>query len=381
MKKFVVAVDSFKGSLSTFEAGDAVKTGIMRLFSDARIVISPIADGGEGTVDAIVSKNNGEMVQVKVCDPLGREITAEYGVIRNTKTAVMEMASASGITLLTDNERNPLNTTTFGFGQMIKDAVNKGIRRFVIGIGGSATNDGGTGMLQALGFEFLDKDGRAIQKGAKGLKDLVLIKTDKALKELSECEFVVACDVRNPLCGDMGCSRIFGPQKGADDEMIKDMDLWLSSYAELTKTVFPLSDSDYPGTGAAGGMGFALMSYLGAQLKSGIRIVMEETGLEEEIKDADLVITGEGRLDGQSHMGKVPAGVAEIAKKYNKPVIAFSGSVTDDADKLNEYGIDAFFPIVRTPCSLDEAMDKDNASKNLSDTVYQVMRLINTKIL
>ena len=374
MKKVIIAIDSFKGSLSTFQSGNAVKDGILSVYPDAEIIISPIADGGEGTVDAIISATEGRMVSVDVSDPLGRNVTANYGIA--DKTAIIEMSAAAGITLIDESERNPLNTTTFGVGEMIKDAIERGCRKFVVGIGGSATNDGGIGMLQALGFEFLDKDGAQVAKGAKGLKDIVCIKTENALPQLKECEFCVACDVKNTLCGDNGCSAVYGPQKGATPEMIKDMDKWLSEYAKLTKTVLPDSDADAPGTGAAGGMGFALMSYLNGKLESGIDIVIKETELEKHIKNADVVITGEGRLDGQSYMGKAPIGVAKLAKKYGKTVIAFSGAVTEDAVKCNEHGIDAFFPIVRKPCTLEDAMDCDNAYKNLKDTTIQVFRLI-----
>ena len=378
MNNFVVAIDSFKGSLSTFQGANAIECGIKEVYEDAIVILSPIADGGEGTVEAIIHSNNGEMVNAEVCDPLGRKINSQYGFIPNTQTAVIEMSAAAGITLVSDEERNPLNTTTYGVGEMIKDAIFRGCQKFVIGIGGSATNDGGVGMLQALGFDFLDKDGNQIPLGAKGLKDLFEIKTDNAIKEIKECTFCVACDVKNVLCGSDGCSAVYGPQKGATPQMIKDMDLWLNNYAKLTKKINPESDANIPGTGAAGGMGFALLSYLDATLKSGIDLVIEETGLEEHIKNADMVITGEGRLDGQSYMGKVPVGVAELAKKYDKPVIAFSGCVTKDAVKCNEYGIDAFFPILRTPCTLQEAMDCDNAFNNLKDTTIQVFNLIKT---
>ena len=378
MKKVVVAIDSFKGSLTTFEAGRAIKEAVEQVYPDIETVISPIADGGEGTVEAVISAANGELVKTTVCNPLGEKIEAVYGYIPNTKTAIIEMSAAAGITLITEKERNPLNTTTYGVGEMILDAISKGCRRFVIGIGGSATNDGGVGMLQALGFEFLDKNGKQVSFGAKGLGDIAAIGIENAAKELKECAFCVACDVKNVLCGDDGCSAIYGPQKGATPEMIEDMDLWLKHYAELTKEVIPASDANAPGTGAAGGMGFALLSYLDATLMSGIELVMKETDLEKHIKDADLVITGEGRLDGQSYMGKAPIGVAKLAKKYNKPVIAFSGCVTDDAIACNEHGIDAFFPIVRKPCTLEEAMNVDNAHKNLKDTAYQVFRLIRT---
>lgn len=376
MKKIVIAIDSFKGSLDTFCAGKAIEEGAKQVYENAQVVISPIADGGEGTVDAIVSATNGAKIEVDVCDPLGKRIKTTYGIIPDRKTAVIEMSAAAGITLISENERNPLNTTTYGVGEMIKDAIIKGCRKFIIGIGGSATNDGGVGMLQALGFEFLDGCDNQVTHGAKGLEHIVKIRTDKAMKELCECSFCVACDVKNVLCGENGCSAIYGPQKGATPEMIKDMDKWLENFAKLTKEVIPESDAEFPGTGAAGGMGFAFLSYLNATLESGIELVIKETGLENHIKDADIVITGEGRLDGQSYMGKAPVGVAKLAKKYQKPVIAFSGCVTEDAVACNDYGIDAFFPIVRTPCTLKEAMDCDNAFKNLKDTAYQVFRLI-----
>lgn len=376
MNKIVIAVDSFKGSLSTFQSGKAISEGIKQVYKDVQTVISPVADGGEGTVDAIVSAVNGEMVEVEVHNPLGKIIAGSYGIIPHTNTAVIEMSAAAGITLINENERNPMNTTTYGVGEMICDAVSKGCRDFVIGIGGSATNDGGVGMLQALGFEFLNESGEQISCGAKGLENLAEIRIGNALPELSECTFRVACDVKNVLCGENGCSAVYGPQKGGTPEMIEKMDLWLDRYADLTKTVIPDSDKNYPGAGAAGGMGFAFLSYLNAELQSGIDLVINETGLEEHIKDADAVITGEGRLDGQSCMGKAPVGIARIAKKYNKPVIAFSGSVTDDAVACNEHGIDAFFPIVRKPCTLQEAMDCDTAYENLKDTVCQVFRLI-----
>ena len=376
MKKIVVAIDSFKGSLSTFEAGKAIEEAAKEVYENAEVIISPIADGGEGTVEAIISATNGEIVRTVVCNPLGEKIEATYGFIPHTKTAIIEMSAAAGITLIEESERNPTNTTTFGVGEMILDAISKGCRKFVIGIGGSATNDGGVGMLQALGFEFLDKNGKQVLLGAKGLKDIAVIRTENAVKELKECYFCVACDVKNILCGENGCSAIYGPQKGATPEMIKDMDLWLEKYAQLTKKVIPTSDANIPGTGAAGGLGFAFMSYLDATLESGIELVMKETELESYIKDAYIVVTGEGRLDGQSYMGKAPVGVAKLAKKYNKTVIAFSGCATEDAIACNEHGIDAFFTIVRKPCTLDEAMNINNAYKNLRDTAYQVFRLI-----
>lgn len=376
MKKIVIAVDSFKGSLSTFQAGEAIAEAAKQVYKNVNASIYPIADGGEGTVETVISATEGELVKTVVTGPLGKKTEAVYGFIPKTKTAVMEMSAAAGITLIGENERNPMNTTTFGVGEMIADAVTKGCRSFVIGIGGSATNDGGVGMLQALGFEFLDENKMQVSPGGKGLKDIAEIRTENAIKELKECSFKVACDVKNVLCGENGCSAIYGPQKGATKEMIKDLDLWLEKYSNLTKKVIPTSNANYPGTGAAGGVGFAFLSYLNGKLESGSELVMELTGLEDGVKDADLVITGEGRLDGQTQMGKVPIGVARLAKKYNKPVVAFSGCVTDDAVVCNEHGIDAFFPILRKPCTLEEAMDTNNAYKNLKDTACQVFRLL-----
>ncbi len=374
--KITVAIDSMKGSLSTFQSGDAIREGICRVIPDAEVTVCPIADGGEGTVDAIVSATGGEWIEKTVKNPLGRPVLAKYGMNIKTQTAIIEMAAASGITLISESERNPLHTTTYGVGELILDAIQKGCRKFVIGIGGSATNDGGIGMLQALGFEFLDEKGEQVPYGAKGLSKIVKIRTENTIKELSECTFSVACDVTNPLCGELGASAVYGPQKGATPEMVQQMDEWLENYADLTKLLFPSSDKNRPGAGAAGGLGFAFLSYLNAQLESGINLVIRETALAEKMKNADYVVTGEGRLDGQSYQGKAPVGVAKLAKQYGKTVIAFSGCVTEDAKICNQHGIDAFFPIVRTPCSLLEAMDVKNAHRNLADTAEQVFRLI-----
>lgn len=374
--KIVTAIDSFKGSLSTFQSGAAVRNAAKRVFSDCEVDICPLADGGEGTVDAIISASQGERVSLTVTGPLGTPVNAEYGIIRSTNTAVIEMSSAAGITLLKKEELNPLKTTTYGVGELVRDAISKSAHRFIIGIGGSATNDGGVGMLAALGFQFLDAEGNDIGLGAEALSRLAYIKCDNVIPELADCEFLVACDVKNPLCGELGSSAVYGPQKGATPEMIKNMDKWLFEYAKLTKKAIPSSDADFPGTGAAGGMGFALMSYLGAKLVSGIELVIAETELERHVVDADIVVTGEGRLDAQSCMGKAPIGVARLAKKHSKLVIAFSGCVTDGAVLCNENGIDAFFPILRAPVSLSEAMDIENATKNLEAAAEQAFRLI-----
>ncbi|MDD3139451.1 MAG: glycerate kinase [Lachnospiraceae bacterium] len=373
--KVVTAIDSFKGSMTSLEAGGAVAKALAHIQPNADIIIRPLADGGEGTVDALVQGMNGILQTVKVTGPLGEPVTCQYGIIPSTKTAIIEMSCCAGITLVPSHLRNPLVTTTYGVGEVIKDAIEQGCQRFIIGIGGSATNDGGIGMLQALGFDFLDESGNQIPHGAYGIRLLRNIQTKNVLTALGDCEFHIACDVTNPLCGANGCSSIYGPQKGATLDMIKDMDQWLSDYANLAKSNFPNADKNYPGTGAAGGLGFAFLTFTNAVLESGIELVLKETNLESYISDADLVITGEGRLDFQTAMGKAPIGVAKLAKKYHIPVIAFAGSVTSDATECNKNGIDAFFPILRSISTLDEAMIPTNAKSNLCETAEQVFRL------
>ena len=374
--RVVVAIDSFKGSMSSLEAGEAISNGIKKAHKNAEVEIRPLADGGEGTVEALSIGMGGRLINVDVTGPAGKSVNAVYGIVDSSKTAIIEMSQAAGITLVNGDEKNPLYTTTFGVGELIKDAINKGCRHFVVGIGGSATNDCGIGMLQALGYEFLDKEGNQVGFGASGVRDIVSIRDENVIKELSECYFRVACDVNNPLCGDLGCSAIYGPQKGATKEMVADMDGWLKNYSKIVKEKYPDADCEYPGTGAAGGLGYAFFNFTNSKLESGIKIVLDETKLEEYVKDADIVVTGEGRLDHQTVMGKAPVGVANIAKKYNKKVIAFSGSVTEDAGVCNEHGIDAFFPILRRIVTLEEAMQTDTAKQNLTDTAEQVFRLL-----
>lgn len=371
----VVAIDSFKGSLTSMEAGLAAAEGIRRADPGAEVEVRPLADGGEGTVEALVQGMGGRMCSVEVTGPLGRPVQCEYGIIDRSGTAVIEMAKAAGLTLVPEGERNPMKTTTYGVGEVIRDAVSRGCRRFIVGIGGSATNDGGIGMLQALGFGCLDREGRPVALGAEGLGQLAVIAADHVLPQLGECRFRIACDVTNPLCGPKGASAVYGPQKGAAPEMISLMDQWLAQYAALAAKSFPEADPACPGTGAAGGMGFAFRTFMGAELESGIQIVLEETALEDFVKDADIVVTGEGRLDGQTAMGKAPVGVARLAKKYGKPAIAFSGSVTPDAAQCNRQGIDAFFPILRSVVTLEEAMRPENAKANMTDAAEQAFRL------
>lgn len=374
--KIVVAIDSLKGSLSSLEAGEAMKDGILKAMPDAEVWIRPMADGGEGTVEALTLGMQGRLETVTVTGPLGKPVEATYGIVKEKHLAVLEMSAAAGITLVEEKDRNPLYTTTYGVGEMIKDAIQKGCRDFIIGIGGSATNDGGSGMLQALGFGLSDKNGAPIAFGAKGLKDIARITDENVLPELRECFFRIACDVTNPLCGEQGCSAVYGPQKGATQEMITEMDGWLAHFAEVAQETFENADANQPGTGAAGGLGFAFLSFLNASLQSGITIVLEETRLEEYIRQADLVVTGEGRLDSQTVMGKAPAGVAALAQKHGKKVIAFSGCATEDATVCNEHGIGAFFPILRTVVPLAEAMSAEVARRNMTATAEQVFRLI-----
>ena len=375
--KAVIAIDSLKGSLSSIEAGQAIAEGIKKADAKAEVVIRPLADGGEGTVEALVCGMNGTLQHVKVTGPLGDPVVCEYGIIDETKTAVIEMSGAAGITLVPDIKKNPLYTTTYGVGEVIRDAIEKGCRRFIVGIGGSATNDGGIGMLQALGYGFLNKDGQQVPFGAIGLKELETITDTYVLPELAECEFKIACDVTNPLCGENGCSAVYGPQKGANPSMIMEMDKWLRYYAALAREKFPKANPNEPGTGAAGGLGFAFLTFTNAVLESGIKIVLEETKLESYVKEADVVVTGEGRLDFQTAMGKAPVGVAGLAKKFDIPVLAFAGSVTKDATECNKNGIDAFFPILRGISTLEEAMKPENAKQNLTDTAEQAFRLFN----
>lgn len=373
--KILTVIDSFKGSMTSLEAGRAAAEGIRRVDPDADIEIRALADGGEGTVEALISNMGGKSRAIQVTGPLGEPVTCSYGVIEKTKTAVIEMAGAAGLVLVPEDRRDPLYTTTYGVGEVIRDAISQGCRRFIVGIGGSATNDGGVGMLQALGFDFLDEKGEQIPYGAGGLKNLKMISDESVIPELSGCSFRIACDVTNPLCGEKGCSAVFGPQKGATPEMIPRMDQWLGHYADLAKEKYPGADAMREGTGAAGGLGFAFLTFMDAALESGIEIVLEETHMEESIKDADLIITGEGRMDGQTAMGKAPVGVAGLAKKYGKTVIALAGGVTRDARACNDAGISAYFPITRGAVSLEEAMEKENARANMADTAEQVYRL------
>ena len=374
--KVVVAIDSLKGSLSSLDAGKAIQEGVLRADPEAEVIVRPLADGGEGTVEALTIGMGGQLERVLVTGPLGRPVECLYGIVPERNLAIVEMSGAAGITLVPEAELNPMNTTSYGVGEVISDAIAKGCRSFIVGIGGSATNDGGIGMLQALGYGFLNDNGAQVSFGAKGLEELRAITDTHVIPELKECSFRVACDVTNPLCGERGASAIYGPQKGATPADILKMDKWLADYAVLSEGYTEKADADLPGTGAAGGLGFAFLTFTNAVLESGIKIVLEETRLADFVRDADIVVTGEGRLDAQTVMGKAPSGVANIAKQFGKPVLAFAGCVTPDAVACNRNGIDAFFPILRGVVSLQEAMDSANAHKNMADTVEQVFRVL-----
>jgi len=370
--RIVIAMDSFKGSVDSRAAGEAVARGLRAALPEAEAVVVPFADGGEGTVDAIIAAG-GRFCEKQVTGPLSAPVIAGYGI--KGDTAVIEMAAAAGLALVPEAKRDPLETTTYGVGELIKDALDKGTNRFIIGLGGSATNDGGTGMLAALGVRFLNAAGETVARGARGLGEIAEIDLSGLDGRLAACQIFVACDVTNPLCGPDGCSAIYGPQKGATPETVLEMDRAMAHYAAKSAAVLTGADENAKGAGAAGGLGFAFLAYLGATLTPGAPLVIAETGLEEKIKGADLVITGEGRLDGQSAMGKAPVSVATLAKKYAKPVLALCGCATADATACHSFGIDAFFPVLRAPMSVGEAMELTTAANNIAATAEQALRL------
>lgn len=374
--KIVISIDSLKGSLTSIEAANAIKKGILSVDNKSDVVIMPLADGGEGTVEALVQGMNGEEKVISVTGPINEKVNATYGILKETNTAIIEMAQASGLPLVPAELRNPLNTTTYGVGEIIKEAIEKGCRNFIVGIGGSATNDCGVGMLQALGFEFYDENDNLVGLGGKVLNQIKRIKTDNKLKELDECNFKIACDVNNPLYGENGAAYIYGPQKGATEEIVKELDKGLKNFAEVVNKDLGKDIAHIEGAGAAGGLGFGFLGFLNSKLESGIKIILDEIKLEEVVKDADIVITGEGRLDNQTAMGKAPIGVAKLAKKHGAKVIAIAGCTTPDAVKCNEEGIDAYFSIVNKAMTIDEAMKKENATQNMIETTIQIFNLI-----
>lgn len=429
MKKILVAVDSFKGSMTSLEAGAAIENGIKFILPDTEVRVRPVADGGEGTTDALIYGRDGvSRERCYVTGPLGDRITAEYTIYNaaDGRTAVMEMAAAAGLPLVPENRRDPMHTTTYGVGEMIKDAVSKGCERFIIGIGGSATNDGGIGMLQALGFSCLDANGHEVPYGAEGLgvlerivipgKMLVrknsselavadpvdtpivgtaaisgagavdesCVDDDDFASRLSRCTFSIACDVTNPLVGELGCSRVFAPQKGADAEMVEIMDGYMKNYADVVeRSAEGKSDRNTPGAGAAGGLGYAFLMFLGGKLMPGIDIVLSEIGLETDVEWADTVITGEGRIDAQTMMGKTPAGVARLAKEHGKYVIAIGGCLGDGAENCVKEGLFNECYAVNNVLGIDDsdseqvrtAMKPENAAANLTTCAAKITEL------
>ena len=374
----VIAIDSFKGSLSSIEAGNTTADAIQAILPNANTQVFPLADGGEGTVDALTAGFGGRIVETEVTGPLGDKLTSRYGFIETSHTAIIEMADAAGITLVPRAQLNPLNTTTYGLGELILHAAQNGCRSFIIGIGGSATNDCGLGMLTALGIRFKKADGTAAGIFGRDLAGIESIDTSGLAAILKDCHFRIACDVTNPLCGENGCSAVFGPQKGATPEIVRRMDGDIRALAARIKAQLGLGDAELPGTGAAGGLGYAFSTFLPAALEPGISLVLDAIHLESALRTADIAITGEGRMDFQTAMGKAPIGVAELAKKANPRVrtLAFCGCATADADAVNEHGIDAYFPILHEVVTLDEALRRENAERNLRQTVQQVFRLL-----
>lgn len=356
--KIIIAPNSFKGSLTAVEVSEAIEQGIREIFPEAEVIKIPMADGGDGTVECLVNATGGEILKEKVIGPLGDKVLAHYGFLGDKKTAVIEMAVASGLTLVPESKRNPLITTTYGTGQLIKAALNQGCRKMIIGIGGSATNDGGAGMVQALGVKLLDQEGKEVGFGGGELKKIVKIDISCMDNRLSDIKVLVASDVNNPLCGPQGASRIYGPQKGATPETIEELDESLAYFAELIKRDLNKDVKDIPGAGAAGGLGASLMAFLNAELRSGIEIIIEIVKLEQNIKDADLVITGEGKIDSQTIYGKAPIGVAKIAKKYNVPVVAVAAIVEEDSRIFQSYGIDTLIKVSEPPMRLSEIKTK-----------------------
>ena len=354
--KIVIAPDSYKESLTALEVANEIEAGFREVFPDAEYVKLPVADGGEGTVQAMVEATGGKRIEVTVTGPLGTPVKAFYGLTGDGGTAVIEMAAASGLMLVPKEQRNPLVTTSYGTGELIRTALDAGARNFILGIGGSATNDGGAGMLQALGAKLLDADGKDVAFGGRPLGKLVKIDVSAFDPRLKECTINVACDVDNPLCGPRGASAIFGPQKGATPEIVKELDGYLQNFGQLIKRDLGVDVAEVPGAGAAGGMGAAMMGFMGGRLRPGSEIVTDAVGLDAAVKDADLVITGEGRIDGQTIFGKTPIGVTRVAKRYGKPVIGVAGCLTKEASVVYDHGIEAIASVLFECCSVQDAL-------------------------
>lgn len=375
--KIVIAPDSFKESLTALEVANAIETGFKQIFPNAEYVKLPMADGGEGTVQSLVDATQGRLIETEVTAPLGNQVKSFFGLSGDGKTAIIEMAAASGLHLVPMDKRNPCQTTSFGAGELIKQALDLGVQHIILGIGGSATNDGGAGMLQALGLRLLDKNGQSIGFGGAELSNLAEIQPVDLDPRLQQVQIEVACDVNNPLCGERGASAIFGPQKGATPKMVKELDAALAHFAKIAERDCGKKIKEQPGAGAAGGMGGGLLLLPNVQLKAGVQIVLDNLKFADQAKEADLVITGEGRMDAQSVLGKTPIGVARIAKQFNKPVIAIVGCLREDYEVVYEHGIDAVFPIIRNLGNLPTILKQ--GEQNLISTAQNVARLLSLK--
>lgn len=371
--KFVIAPDSYKESVSAFEAAEAMKAGLEKVFQHACYEMIPLADGGEGTSEVLVHSQRGEFRKIEVTSPLGEKIEARYGIIPQQKKAIIEVAAACGLHLLEISKRNPLITTSYGVGEMIIDALNNGVENFIVGLGGSSTNDGGLGMLQALGARAFDGDGNEVGLGGKELIKIRTIDISKTDSRLKRARIEVACDVENPLIGDNGATKVFGPQKGASAQMIEDLEKGMKNYAEVLSQEFGSDIGNIPKAGAAGGLGGAFI-LLGAELASGIQLVLEHTGFEEKLESADYIFTGEGSIDAQTKYGKTLSGIASIAKKHGIPVIALAGKVGDDIDELYDIGITSVFGIVDKPKELKQALEDGYCSiKKTSENIARLL--------
>lgn len=373
--RIVVAPDSFKGSASAVAVAKAMEQGVLSVFPKAKVIQVPIADGGEGTIEAFIVATGGQIITENVLGPLGNPIEAHWGILGDGETAVIEMAAASGLPLVPQEKRNPRITTTFGTGELIKAALDRGIRKLIIGIGGSATNDGGMGMACALGVRFLDAVGNSLPSGGAALQQLVTIDVSQIDVRLAETTIVVACDVDNPLCGPRGASAIYGPQKGATREMIVELDAALAKFAAIARNTTGKDVAEYPGAGAAGGLGAGLLLFTNAQLLPGVDIVLEAVRFTDIAKDADFIITGEGRTDFQTACGKAPVGVSRIAKQYDVPTFCVSGSLGRQYDEVYSLGIDGLMSIISSPMNLTECME--NALELIQAATERLCRIIN----
>ena len=375
MKKIVIAPDSFKGSLTSIEVADAIEEGIKKVIPNCETIKTPIADGGEGTMDTLVNALGGKKIKIQAHDPLMRSIEVEYGFVNNGRTAVIEMASINGITMLREEEQNPLLTSTYGTGEIIKDALQRGCRSFIIGIGGSATNDAGTGLLKALGYRFLDNNKKETNGTGQSLHSICSIDESEVLPELKEAQFTIASDVNNPFTGPKGATNVYAPQKGANKEILEELERGMESFRQLIKKEKRIDLNTFPGSGAAGGLGGGFIAFLDAQLKPGIEMILQAIDFDKHLQNTDLVITGEGKLDKQTAMGKAAGGVLDAAKKKNIPVIAIGGSV-EDGNVLIKRGFTSVFSIISKPISIKEAMNKEYTKSNITQTIEQILSTI-----